>query len=176
VESRGSTMLNYLNELDKKKEIMRREALRGLTSENPTLPEEKAHTRYSEQDSVEVLLIKSYQIDKQQNGVLVRFLDDASILLPNRGKGLLPQQRRELAAKLLQNTVRVAEYLAPKPIAGNGLDWLQDYLYLGKAEGESRLRVAKVLDSGTVVSLDDGKASEKYSIQYDQYLGYQAEK
>lgn len=169
-------MLNYLNKLDEKREMMRGEALRGLTSVNPTMPEEKAHTRYSEQDTVEVLLIKSYRIDKQQNGVLVIFLDEASILLPNKGKGLLPQQRRELAAKLLQNTVRVAEYLAPKPIAGNGLDWLQDYLYLGKAEGESRLRVAKVLDSGTVVSLDVGKASEKYSIQYDQYLGYQADK
>lgn len=169
-------MLNYLDKLDEKRVIMRQEALRGLTSVNPTMPEEKAHTRYSEQDSVEVLLIKSYQIDKQQDGVLVRFLDEANILLPNKGKGLPPQKRRELAAKLLQNTVRVAEYLAPKPTAGNGLDWLQDYLYLGKGEGENRLRVAKVMDSGTVVSLDGGEASEKYSIQYDQHLGYQADK
>lgn len=169
-------MLNYLNALIKKREDLQRMAQLGLSKAGKTLPEEKAGTRYSEQDTVEALLIKSYRIDKQQNGVLVIFLDEASILLPNKGKGLLPQQRRELAAKLLQNTVRVAEYLAPKPTAGNGLDWLQDYLYLGKAEGESRLRVAKVLDSGAVVSLDDGEASEKYSIQYDQYLGYQAGK
>ena len=169
-------MLNYFKTLEKKREDLKRMALWGLSKAGKTLPEEKASTRYSEQDTVEVLLIKSYQVDKQRNGVLVRFLDDENILLPDKGKGLSPQLRRELAAKLLQNTVRVAEYLAPKPTAGNGLNWLQDYLYLGKAEGESRLRVAKVLDSGAVVSLDDGEASEKYSIRYDQYLGYQAGK
>lgn len=169
-------MLNYFNALEKKRQELQRMALFGLSKAGKTLPEEKAGTRYSEQDSVDVLLIKNYQTDKQQGGVLVRFLDGESVLLPDKGKGLLPEQRRQLAATLLQNTVRVAEYLAPKPIVGNGLDWLQEYIYMGKAEGENRLRVAKVLDSGAVVSLDGGEALEKYSIQYDQYLGYQADK
>ncbi len=170
-------MLNYFNVLEKKRQELQRLALFGLSKAGKTLSEEKAGTRYSEQDSVDVLLIKNYQTDKQQGGVLVRFLDGESVLLPDKGKGLLPEQRRQLAAKLLQNTVRVAEYLAPKPIVGNGLDWLQDYIYLGKAEsGENRLRVAKVLDSGAVVSLDGGEALEKCSIQYDQNLGYRADK
>lgn len=169
-------MLKHFDILERKREDLKRMALWGLSKAGKTLPEEKASTRYSEQDTVEVLLIKSYSIDKQQGGVQVIFLDDQSILLPNKGKGLSPQQRRESAAKLLQNTVRVAEYLAPKPIVGNGLDWLQDYMYLGKGEGESRLRVAKVTDSGAVVNLDGGKASETYSIQYDRFTGYQAEK
>lgn len=170
-------MLNYFNVLEKKREDLKRMALWGLSKAGKTLPEEKASTRYSEQDTVEVLLIKSYRIDKQQGGILVIFLDDESILLPDKGNGLSPQQRRELAAKLLQNTVQVAEYLAPKLIVGNSLDWLQDYLYLGKAEPEEyRLRVAKVTDSGTVVSLDGGETSEKYSIQYDRFTGYQADK
>jgi CRISPR-associated endonuclease/helicase Cas3 len=170
-------MLGYLNALVKKRDELQGMALFGLSKAGKTLPEEKASTRYSEQDSVEVLLIMNYRIDQQQDGVVVRFLsDDKPILLPNKGKGLSPWQRRELAAKLLQNTVRVADYLAPKALAGNSLDWLQDYLYLGKHEGESRLRVAKVLDSGVVVSLDGGDAAEKYAIQYDQQLGYQADK
>lgn len=173
----SGAMLNYFNTLKKKREELQRLALFGLSKAGKTLPEEKAGTRYSEQDSVDVLLIKNYQTDKQQGGVLVRFLDGESVLLTDKGKGLLPEQRRQLAAKLLQNTVRVAEYLAPKPIVGNGLDWLQEYIYLGKAESrENRLRVAKVLDSGAVVSLDGGEALEKYSIQYDQHLGYQADK
>jgi CRISPR-associated endonuclease/helicase Cas3 len=170
-------MLGHFNALEKKREEMQRQALFGLSKAGKTLPEEKASTRYSEQDSVEVLLIKNYRIDPEQDGVVVGFLnDDKSILLPNKGKGLSPQQRRELAATLLQNTVRVAEYLAPKAPPGNMLDWLQDYLYLGKHEGESRLRVVKVLDSGVVVSLDGGEAAERYTLQYDQYFGYQAEK
>jgi CRISPR-associated endonuclease/helicase Cas3 len=172
----SGVLLRYADILKKKREDLQRMALLGLSRAGKTLPEEKASTRYSEQDSVEVLLIKTYQVDKQQGGVLVRFLDDTGIFLPSNGKGLQPSQQRELASKLLQNTVRVAEHLAPNPIAGNGLDWLRGYLYLGKAEGESRLRVAKVLDSGTVVSLNDGEASDRYSIQYDQYLGYQADK
>lgn len=173
----SGAMLNYFNALEKKRQELQRMALFGLSKAGKTLPEEKAGTRYSEQDSVEVLLIKNYQTDKQQGGVLVRFLDGESVLLPDKGKGLLPEHRRQLAATLLQNTVRVAEYLAPNPIVGNGLDWLQEYIYLGKAEsGESRLRVVKVLDSGAVVSLDGGDALEKYSLQYDQHLGYQADK
>jgi CRISPR-associated endonuclease/helicase Cas3 len=173
----NGAMLNYFSALEKKRQELQRLALFGLSKAGKTLPEDKASTRYSEQDSVDVLLIKNYQTDKQQGGVLVRFLDDESVLLTDKGNGLLPEQRRQLAAKLLQNTVRVAEYLAPKAIVGNGLDWLQEYIYLGKAEGgENRLRVAKVLDSDVVVSLDGGEALEKYSIQYDQHLGYQADK
>lgn len=169
-------MLGYLNALVKKRDELQGMALFGLSKAGKTLPEEKASTRYSEQDSVEVLLIKNCRLDQQQGGVDVRFLDDDSVFLPDKGKGLSPQQRRDLAAKLLQNTVRVADYLAPKALAGNSLDWLQDYLYLGKHEGESRLRVAKVLDSSVVVSLDGGDAAEKYAIQYDQQLGYQSSK
>jgi CRISPR-associated endonuclease/helicase Cas3 len=172
----SGALLNHANALEKKRADLKRMALLGLSTAGKTLSEEKASTRYSEQDSVEVLLIKGYRIDKQQGGVLVRFLDDTSLLLPGKGKGLQPAQQRELAAMLLQNTVRVAEHMAPKPVASNGLDWLRGYLYLGKTDDESRLRVAKILDSGTAVSLNDGEASDFYSIQYDQYLGYQADK
>ncbi|MBS3954225.1 MAG: CRISPR-associated helicase Cas3' [Methylomicrobium sp.] len=172
----NGAMLNYFRKLEKKREEMQHMALFGLSKAGKTLPEEKASTRYSEQDSVEVLLIKNYCIDPQKGGVVVRFLDDESVLLPAKGKGLSPLQRRELAAKLLKNAVRVADYLAPNVLAGNSLDWLQEYVYLGKHEGESRLRVAKVLDDDVVVSLDGGAASAQYEIQYDQYFGYQANK
>jgi len=151
-------------------------ALIGLSEGGKTLSEEKASTRYSDQDTVDVLLIKNYQTDPQQSGVSVRFLDETQIHLPDKGKGLEPKERRELAAKLLQNTVRVAEYLAPKPIIGNGLDWLKDYIYLGKSNEESRLRVAKVKGSDELMSLEGGKALESYQLEYNQKLGYQANK
>ena len=72
--------------------------------------------------------------------------------------------------------MRVAEYLAPKPIIGNGLDWLKDYIYLGKHNEESRLRVAKVKQSDELMSLEGGKALESYQLEYNQTLGYQANK
>jgi CRISPR-associated endonuclease/helicase Cas3 len=169
-------MLNHFKVLEKKRDDLKRMALVGLSKAGKTLSEEKASTRYSEQDSVEVLLIKSYHTDGDRHGVEIRFLDDSVYFLPNRGKGLQPLQCRELAAQLLKNTVRVADYLAPKPVAINNLSWLQDYLYLGKGKGDSLLRVAKVQDSDTVVSLDDGEASGKYTIEYNSSLGYQANK
>jgi len=174
--SETGLLLSYFNALEKKKAELKSMALLGLSEGGKTLSEEKANTRYSEQDTVDVLLIRNYQIDSQQGGVRVRFLDETQILLPDKGKGLQPKERRDLAAKLLQNTVRVAEYLAPKPIIGNGLDWLQDYIYLGKAHDESRLRVAKVKDSDELMSLEGGKALESYQLEYNQTLGYQANK
>ena len=170
-------MLKYLSLLESHRDKLQSLALFGLSTAGSTLPEQKASTRYSDHDTIDVLLIKSFQIDKQNAAVNVQFLDGATAILPDKGQGLQPQQRRELAAKLLQNTVRVADYLAPKPIAGNGLDWLGEYLYLGKQEPEEyRLRVAEVLESGQVVSLSYGVASDRYIIQYDQFLGYQTSK
>ena len=170
-------MLIYLNQLNSKRDKLQSLALLGLSTAGTTLPEQKASTRYNDQDTVDVLLIKSYRIDTQNAAVNVQFLDGTTAVLPDKGKGLQPLQRRELAAKLLQNTVRVADYLAPKPIAGNGLDWLGEYLYLGKQEPEEyRLRVAEVLESGQVVSLNYGVASDSYIIRYDQFLGYQTSK
>ena len=174
--SETGLLLNYLNALEKKKAELKSMALLGLSEGGKTLSEEKASTRYSEQDTVDVLLIRNYQTDTQQGGVRVRFLDETQILLPDKGKGLQPKERRDLAAKLLQNTVRVAEYLAPKPIIGNDLDWLQDYIYLGKHNDESRLRVAKVKASDELMSLDGGSALENYQLEYNQKLGYQANK
>jgi CRISPR-associated endonuclease/helicase Cas3 len=174
--SETGLLLSYLNALEKKKGELKSMALIGLSEGGKTLSEEKASTRYSDQDTVDVLLIKNYQTDPQQSGVSVRFLDETQIHLPDKGKGLEPKERRELAAKLLQNTVRVAEYLAPKPIIGNGLDWLKDYIYLGKSNEESRLRVAKVKGSDELMSLEGGKALESYQLEYNQKLGYQANK
>ena len=174
--SETGLLLSYLNTLEKKKAELKSMALIGLSEGGKTLSEEKANTRYSEQDTVDVLLIRNYQTDSQQGGVRVRFLDETQILLPDKGKGLQPKERRDLAAKLLQNTVRVAEYLAPKPIIGNGLDWLQDYIYLGKHNDESRLRVAKVKASDELMSFDGGSALEKYQLEYNQKLGYQTNK
>ncbi len=174
--SETGLLLSYLNALEKKKAELKSMALLGLSEGGKTLSEEKANTRYSEQDTVDVLLIRNYQTDAQQGGVSVRFLDETHILLPDKGKGLQPKERRDLAAKLLHNTVRVAEYLAPKPIIGNGLDWLKDYIYLGKHNEESRLRVAKVKQSDELMSLEGGKALESYQLEYNQTLGYQANK
>ncbi|MBD9357841.1 CRISPR-associated helicase Cas3' [Methylomonas albis] len=169
-------MLKYFNLLEAERQVLQRLALLGVSFGVETLPEEKASTRYGEQDSVEVLLVKNYCTDKTDGLIVMLLPDDSKLVLPTLGKGLTPSQRRELAAQLLQHTVRVAEYLAPSPVAAERLRGLQGYLYLGKADkGESPLRIAKLMDSGDLVALDGGPALPGYALAYDHF-GYRAEK
>ena len=57
----------------------------------------------------------------------------------------------------MQNTLKVADYLAPNAVSKKRIGWLGDYFYLGRPEyAESvMLRVALVDESGAVKSLDN---------------------
>jgi len=165
-----------LNDLETEREKLRRLALLGVSSSMSTASEHKAGARYTEQDSVEVLLVRQFRVEQTPAGVTVRLLDDEEIFLPAQRHGASPAQRRALAAQLTLHTVRVADHLAPFPAPPGVLKHLDGYLYVGKEDnGEARLRVAKVLDSGEVVALDGGPAAERYTLSYDR-LGYRAEK
>jgi len=168
--------LSMLTQLEQEREKLQRLALLGVSSAVPTLPENKASTRYAEQDNVEVLMVKRFGIEQTPAGIAVRLPDGAELTLPAQGQGLTLAQRREYTAKLMLHTVRVVEYLAPLPVLASTLRHLEGYLYLGKAKNdEAQLRIAKVLDSGELIALDGGPASTKYDLSYD-HLGYRAEK
>lgn len=171
-------MQRYKDELEKKRAELKQLARFGLSTAGTTLPESTS-TRYSEQDTVQVLLLSSYRYCADKAGTELTLLNDEKIFLP-RARGMKTQdtqQWRELAAILLQNTVQVADYLAPQAVSINDLGWLKAYFYLGDpAHGESLLRVAIVDESGTVKGLVGGVASDKYQLSYDKNLGYQAKK
>lgn len=138
-----------------------------------TLPDNEASTRYSEQDTVDVLLFKSYRHTEDKSGTYITLLSGEEIYLPKNGNMQNKQRRRKLAATLINNTVRVAEYLAPNALSAKSLEWLKDYLYLGdKYHEESLLRVAKVQKSNELRSLSGGVAADKYCLSYDAELGY----
>jgi CRISPR-associated endonuclease/helicase Cas3 len=168
----------YKAELDRKRTELNQLARFGLSTAGTTLPE-SASTRYSEQDTVQVLLLSGYQYCADKAGTELTLLNNKKIFLP-RARGMKTQdtqQWRELAAILLQNTVQVADYLAPQAVSINDLGWLKAYFYLGdSAYGESLLRVVIVDESGTIKGLVGGVASDKYQLSYDKSLGYQAKK
>lgn len=140
-----------------------------------TLPDNEASTRYSDQDTVDVLLLKSYRFAENKLGTYVRLLSGEEIYLPKNGKAQNKQQWRKLAATLINNTVRVAEYLAPKVMSIKDLGWLKSYFYLGdECHEESLLRVAKVKESNELESFSGGSAADKYCLSYDAELGYLA--
>jgi CRISPR-associated endonuclease/helicase Cas3 len=163
-----------LNELKKKREKLQSLGLVGLSHGTGTLPESKASTRYSDQETVEVLLLRAYQHDKNQLSTEVTFLNGEKIFLPHNCKKLDRKEWLKKAATLMEHTVRVPEYSAPSPLSPQSLIWLQDYFYLGDGQKEtSPLRVACVTEDGTLQSLHKNIANEKYTLYYDDNTGYQ---
>ncbi len=152
-------------------------ALIGLSTGGKTLPEEKAQTRYSELETTEVLLIRSFQHDTSKHGTWVILLEGRRLWVPYNGRSL-SNQWREISAILMQNSLKVADYLAPNAIKKSQITWLGDYFYLGKPEyNESdMLRVALVGDDGTLTALDGGPVNDKYWLSYNAKFGYLSKK
>jgi len=170
-------MRRYKAELEKKRSELNQLALFGLSKAGKTLPE-TASTRYSEQDGVQVLLIKAYRHNANNSETLVTLLDGTLLVLPHLVSKEDKKKIRDLAAQLLQQTMQVASYLAPQPVSIDTLKtWLGDYIYLGERDQtESLLRVAIVNESGEIKGLNGGMVSEKYQLSYYNHLGYYAEK
>jgi len=162
-------MARYRQKTENKRDELHRMALVGVSRGGKTLPESKASTRYSETESVEVLLIKNKK--SVENGILLRFLDDSELLLP---KFTDITTRRQIASVLLRNTVMAPVYLAPIAIKKQ-IEWLRDYVYLGNYE-ESLFRVAIVQDSDKLQGIGGSVVSKEYNLTYSSYLGYKAEK
>ena len=171
-------MLKHLHHLETTRAKLKSLALRGLSKGGTTQSEESAQTRHSELESTEVLLIRAYQQDQANQGTWVTLLNYQKIWVPYNGKSLDSNKWRELSATLMQNTLKVTDYLAPGILTRVQVKWLADYFYLGRPEleGESvYLRVALVDQSGTVKSINN-IANDKYSIEYDEIKGYQTNK
>lgn len=161
-------MARYKQEMEKERDKLTRLALTGVSRGGKTLPECKASTRYSETESVEVLLIKEYTCG--ENVTLLRLLDDSELLLPKFADAAT---RRQKASEILKNTVSAPVYLAPIAKTKQ-IEWLRNYVYLGdyEDEKESPFRVAIVLEGGELQGIGRSAVSEKYNITYDSCLGY----
>ncbi len=123
-------------------------------------------------------MIRSYQQDQKKQGTWITFLNNEREWIPYNGRSLSRKQWREISAMLMQNTLKVADHLAPKAISKTQIQWLGDYFYLGKPEYDESdmLRVALVDESGAVKSLDNSVVKDNYHINYDALIGYQANK
>ncbi|MEI7840953.1 MAG: CRISPR-associated helicase Cas3' [Methylococcaceae bacterium] len=145
-------------------------ALFSMSKAGTTLPESFS-TRYSEQDSVQVLLLRDYQTGNEATEIT--FLNGEKVDLPRGVKAKDKKLWRELAATLLKNVVHVVSYNAPQAVSTKELSWLEEFIYLGSRSDEnSLLRVAIVDESGEVRGLAGGTALDNYQLSYDERLGY----
>lgn len=146
-----------------------------LSTGGKTLPEHQAETRYSDQDTHDLLLLRSVRL---QDGITsIRLFDGGELTLPHGRHRLTKKAWRQLAVVLNQQLVRVSPAYCPPKIAKYELEklHLNEVFYLGRPENdEALLRVALVSDAGELLTLDGHSAGDKYSLEYRADLGFRA--
>ncbi len=148
----------------------------GLASGGKTLPESKAQTRYSETDSVEVLLIRHIK-PLTEGGCQLTLLDGTRHTIPKANHSLSKRDWRELSANLMRQTVSISPHNAPMPTPIVTLNKLGFHhcFYLGNAEdGEALIRVALVTEEGTLEGLFGAAIHDCKTLEYREDLGYRS--
>ena len=173
----NQAMAKHKADLQKRKEMLERFALQGVSPALKAKPDVAVSTRYSDFDNVELLLLKSITHHHEKDETTVRLLDGRAIRLPKQFSSDSRKEQRKLAALLATQTLQIAEYAAPDAPGLNTLAWLKPYFYLGDPlHNESRMRVAIVSEGGLLKLPGGGAASDKYELSYHPRLGYHYEK
>lgn len=176
-QEKQDSISKHLSDLKKGRDSLQRMAKVGLSRGGKTLPEEKAQTRHSELSTVQVLLLKSVTYDGRK-AVRVRLMDDKIITIPRNGRSAGREKWQNLTMQLTRNTLNVATYMAPSASSRNDLDWLSDYFYLGNPDynEDCPLRLGLVGDDGVIRLMSGRSANGDYSLSYNNFLGYVADK
>ena len=153
----------------------------GLSSAISTLPESAVQTRYSDIDTVSVLLLESFEVGEY--GVEIKFWNETeTVVLPKYPSS--ERQKRDLSKKIVEHCVIVAKKDAP-PIESR-IKYFENYVYLGKAKDkeddeECMFRAVIVdkdcsfrdLNRNRIEILNDGNAKK---MLYTKTVGYKIEK
>lgn len=149
----------------------------ALAESGKTLPEHKAGTRYSDMESVEVLLLRGLLPDAGCRATELQLMEGETHWLPWDRHQLRHSEWRALGALLTRQQVRVPVYQAP---GTTSLSTLRQYgfhhcFYLGRPEAEEALlRVVLVDQAGELRGLGGEPAHDRYRLAYREDLGFQA--
>lgn len=152
------------HELERKKTELQNHARIGLSKGFITQSDDFASTRYSEQETCEVLIIQ--KIKKESGGVSLTLINGETLFLPSKPN---LKNRKELSLQLHKYIVKVTEDKAPSPQTLNDLDWIKNYLYVGNQE-KNTLRVVKLTSREELLSLNNASFPKK--LNYNSTLGY----
>jgi len=160
----------------KGRKALRTLGLQALSSGMQTLSDDKAATRYSEQDSTLCLLLRGVRHETAK--AVLTLLSGETLTLPKNHKSLSKHAWRNIAASIMQNTVTIAAHHAPQTVAVKQLTWLENYAYVNNKydldeNKKAKLPIAIVQECGQLRSINGGSPAEKYSLEYDALIGYQ---
>lgn len=173
-------MTRWLRELDegvpgrKGRRALARLAQIGLAKGGQTLSDTEAQTRYSELDTLEVLLLRHIEPLKG-GGCTLTLLDGSRLTVPSARHQLEKPEWRALSVSLMKQVVKVTPNNAPVATTLNTLQklGLHHCFYLGsQTQDEARLRVALVTDDENLQGLYGSKAHDSKTLEYRDDLGY----
>ncbi len=159
----------------KGKNALRQLAQITLSKEGKTLPETKAQTRYSEMESIDVLLLKDISAPPGKKETRLTLINGESVVLPWARYRLGQKEWKNKAVSLMNQIVKTGFKTAPIQIPRNWLEkiGLGNCLYIGKEEhDESLLRVALVDETGTLKGYQGAPVHDTRILQYRKDLGY----
>jgi CRISPR-associated endonuclease/helicase Cas3 len=177
----ADAMARWLNELNdgtpqRKGRIALSQLARvTLADGGKTLPEVKAQTRYSETESVDVLLLVGLEWSVKEQMTKLTLLDGQALHLPKLRAQLSRRQWRKLSGQLMRQVVAVPIHNAPLPLPQTMLENfnLQHCFYLGNPSfDEALLRVALVEEGGRLKGVQGATLHQKHSLEYRDDLGY----
>jgi len=156
-------------------QALQRLALATLATAGTTESDTHPATRYSEQDTQDVLLLRRIRL--LEAGVSELTLLDGSVChLPHSRHRLTPKAWRELSITLQAELVKLRPASAPpvslrKRLAAFGLGHV---FYIGPPDADyAPLRIALVDEQDRVLTLDGQPVSDTHAYRYRDDLGYQ---
>lgn len=147
----------------------------ALAQGGRTLSDQNAATRYSDTDSVELLILRSLRRHCVARITRLTLMNGERLDLPWDRHRLQREDWRRLSAKLMTQIVKVAIVQQPEPAP---LKELHDLgfghaLYVGSPEwDEAILRVVFCEPDGTLCGWDGGPAHASARLEYRSDLGY----
>ncbi|EKS7793250.1 CRISPR-associated helicase Cas3' [Edwardsiella piscicida] len=147
-----------------------------LSKGGKTLPEAKAQTRYSEQESGDLLLLSGLSLNNHDQATTLTFLDGEQIVIPWHGHRLTPAEWRNCAARVTQHLVSCRLSQLPRPAERL---WCQKVglghvLYLGHPDqDDAAISIALVATDHQLQAVDGRSAplSDRLSYRYRDDIG-----
>lgn len=147
-----------------------------LTTMGAQVDDETPPTRYSDQETVEVLLIKAIESDPSRQVGVVTFLDGNAVEIPWTKSRISRKDSRKIAMLLAQNTVSVSPKLAPEAqtIGAMKAYGFHNVLFLGHPDKGvheyAAVRVGLICPAGRINNIN--AIPTERQIFYRQDMGY----
>ena len=168
-EQKETALSEYKYKLEQRREELSRFAMAGMSVMGQTLSDANPPTRYSEENTLDVLLVKA--VRQTADGHKIIMLDDSVIQVMNNEQN--SKLQRDIAVKIMEQTVKVFERHAPEALK---IPWIGRYVYLGDNPENPSFRIAVLQEDNSITLLDGSSANQSFNLEYSHELGYAANK